>query len=144
MISTMFTIVLFSCASTSKEDVSTLTSSQLIQRGQDASYKKKYKDALYYYNLVIENFGTNQRVYVEARYEMGHTYMKQKNYKQAYPIFKEIITMFENSSTGALPASYKKLAIIELEKIPKQYIEQFEAEEEKARVQAQLDATLTK
>ena len=44
--------------------------------------------------------------------------MKQKKYNLAEPIFNELLDIYKNSTPGTYPAAYKKLAEIELAKIP--------------------------
>ncbi len=107
-----------SCKSTPVVIDKTMTAQELIQNGQDAAQNSKYNDALTYYQAVINMYGNNTADYIEARYEIGHLYMKKKNYKAAQPIFEEIQEIFRNSLPGTLPAAYNKLADIELAKIP--------------------------
>jgi len=109
---------LFSCKSTPVVISDDMTTKELIQKGQDAYQNNKYKNALAYYQAVVERSGDDKSAYIEARYEIGHLYMKQKKYKLAEPIFQEIKDMFLNSVPGTLPAAYNKLADIELAKIP--------------------------
>ena len=96
----------------------TMTTQELIQKGQDAYQEGKYKMALTYYQAVIDKPEITPANYIEARYEIGHLYMKKKNYKAARPIFEEIQELFRNTMPGILPAAYNKLAEIELAKIP--------------------------
>jgi outer membrane protein assembly factor BamD (BamD/ComL family) len=95
-----------------------MTSQELIQKGQDAYQNNDDGNALKYYQAVIDRYGSDKAVYVEARYEIGHLYMKQQKYKEAEPIFTEIQEIFRSSLPGTLPAAYNKLAEIELAKIP--------------------------
>lgn len=97
------------------------TSTQLIQMGQDALEFSNYTAAETYYNAVIQRYGMNTATYIEASYELGHLYLKQKRYEEAYQKFDEILATFENAEIGAIPASYKKLAEMGIEKIPEKY-----------------------
>ena len=106
------------CRSTPVIIDSSMTSQELIQKGQDSYQNGKYKAAFKYYQAVIDMYGSDNASYVEARYEIGHLYMKKKDYKSAKPIFEEIVEIFKNSIPGTLPAAYNKLAEIELAKIP--------------------------
>lgn len=131
-----FSFTSISCKSTEIVIDETMTPQQLIQNGQNEYQKGKYKNALKYYQAVVDRPEVTPSNYVEARYEIGHLYMKQKNYKAAKPIFEEIQEMFVNTLPGTLPAAYNKLAEIELAKIPetKQAIEAKKVkEEEEAR-----------
>ena len=96
-----------------------LGAKQLVQRGQDAYNAGNYPQSLRYYNAVLERFAENDLpLYIEAKYEIGHIYMKQKHYSYAKPVFEEILDIYANTIPGQIPAAYKKLAEIELEKIP--------------------------
>ena len=94
------------------------TSTQLIQLGQDSLSLKNYVAAETYYNAVIQRYGMDTKVYIEARYELGHMYLQQKKYQEAYRNFSEILEIFENAEYGSIPASFKKLAQMGIENIP--------------------------
>lgn len=97
------------------------TATQLIQMGQDALEIPNYKAAETYYNAVIQRYGMDIATYIEASYELGHMYMKQKKYEQAYQKFDEIIATFENGEIGVIPAAFNKLAKMGMEEIPAKY-----------------------
>ena len=109
---------LASCASTQAEIPAELTAQELIQKGQDRFESKDYKNALRYYNAVTERYADSLPVYVEASYEIGHIYMKQKKYEQASAVFNEIIDIYAKTSPGEVPGAYEKLSKLELAKIP--------------------------
>lgn len=111
-------LMLASCASAPKEIPQELTAQELIQKGQDAFESKKYKESLRYYNAVTERYSDSLPLYIEASYEIGHIYMKQKKYDQAKVIFEEIINIYSNTMPGEAPGAYEKLAKLELAKIP--------------------------
>lgn len=94
-----------------------MDATQLIQRGQDAYANGNYEAAEVYYNAVIDRFGADPKRYVEAKYEIGHLYMKLRKYDKAEVIFNEITGIFEESIPGSLPAAYKKLCEIEMDKV---------------------------
>ncbi len=106
-----------SCKSAPKEIPSDLDASQLIQLGQDNFDLHKYDLAEKYFNAVIDRYGNDAKHYVEAKYELGHLYMKKRNYERAYFNFTEILELYEAVPMG-LPGSYKILCEIELKKIP--------------------------
>lgn len=98
-----------------------LTYTQLIQLGQDSIEIANYKAAEAYYSAVIQRYGMNTNIYIEATYELGHLYLRQKKYEEAFPKFNEILGLYEEAEAGILPASYKKLAQIGLNQIPDKY-----------------------
>lgn len=106
------------CSSVPKEIPESLTAQELIQLGQSNFESGNYKAALAYYNTTIERYADFPSFYIEARYEIGHLYMKQKKYKLASTVFTEIKEIYSKNAPGTLPAAFKKLAEIELAKIP--------------------------
>lgn len=113
----LITLNFISCKSTEvvPED---LTIAQLIQKGQDAYGISDYKSAEVYYLTAIERFGDDTNTYIEVKYELGHLYLKTKDYDKAFAAFTEILELYDYASTGLLPPEYKKLAQIGLSKIP--------------------------
>ena len=111
--------LLFVSCRTIKDIPEDLTSTQLIQLGQNAYGSAQYKNAETYYKTVIARYGIDSSVYVEARYELGHLYLKQKKYAAAYASFKEILDMYASTTPGVLPGAYNKLAEIGMKRIPK-------------------------
>ena len=119
LISAVCTVLLFASCRTVKDIPEDLTSTQLIQLGQNAYGSAQYKNAETYYKTVIARYGMDSSVYVEARYELGHLYLKQKKYAAAYASFKEILDMYAATTPGVLPGAYNKLAEIGMNRIPK-------------------------
>ena len=116
-ISIFVLFLFFSCHSVVviPEDAS---AKQLIQSGQDEFSSGNYKNALRFYNATLERYGDDPSIFVEAKYEIGHIYMKQKHYSYAKAVFEEILDIYSQTIPGQIPAAYKKLSEIELEKIP--------------------------
>ena len=112
------TLIFSSCSSTPKEVPEDLTVQELIQDAQNAYENGKDKEAIYYYNLIIEKYGNDSNAYVIAKYEIAHIYIKKHKYQLAEPILEEIITIYKNTSAGILPGAYYKLALSDYKKIP--------------------------
>jgi outer membrane protein assembly factor BamD (BamD/ComL family) len=110
--------VFFPSCNTVKEIPDDLSAAQLIQLGQDAYGNAQYKNAELYYSTVISRYGMNNDTYIEAKYELGHLYLKQKDYTAAYDTFKKIVDLYASSAPGTYPGAYSKLAQIEMAKIP--------------------------
>ncbi len=115
----IFAAAFVSCSSSPKEIPMELTAQELIQKGQDAFESGRYKESLSYYLAITERYTDSLPVYVEASYEIGHLYMKQKKYNLAEPIFQEILLIYERVTPGEIPSAYLKLAQLELKKIPR-------------------------
>jgi len=118
ILSAIFLTVAVTSCTTIKEVPEGLSSAQLIQQGQNAYGISDFKAAQMYYAAVIERFGEDTATYVEAKYELGHLFLKTKDYKKAYAAFSEILEIYDSTANGSLPASYRKLAQIGIDKIP--------------------------
>ena len=114
-----FTVLALSSCKSLPEIPNDLTQAQIIQKGQNAFSAGDYKVAEYYYQTSIQRYGNNTESYIESKYELGHLYLKTKDYDKAEEAFNEILELYEYAAVGDLPASYKKLANIGLGKIPK-------------------------
>jgi Tfp pilus assembly protein PilF len=66
----------------------------------------------------IKSEEKDTNTYIEAKYELAHLYMKRKKYEKARTALDEILDIYNNAPSGSLPAAYKKLAQIEMAKIP--------------------------
>ena len=108
---------LFISCRTIKEIPEEKTAAQIIQLGQNCIGVSDYKSAVFCYETAIERYGSNPAVYVEAKYELAHTYLKQKKYDKAYEIFTELLDLYDKYGT-ALPGAYKKLCNIGMSQIP--------------------------
>lgn len=117
ILSTLCLFTLSSCNSL-KEIPQESTPAQIIQMGQSAFDIGDYKNAENCYLTAIKRYGINIEVYIEAKYELAHTYMAEKKYNQAYPIFQEILDIYSQTAIGDLPPSFKKLAEIGISRIP--------------------------
>lgn len=117
LISLLFAMCLASCGST-QEIPSDLTSAQLLQQGQNAYSNSNYDLAERYYLETIARFGDDTATYIEARYELGHLYLKTKNYRKAYMNFNEVIQIYEIAPAGSYAPAYKKLAAKGIAAIP--------------------------
>ena len=108
---------LFTSCRTVKEIPEDKTPAQIIQMGQNCFAINDYTSAEFCYNTVIERYGTNAELYVEAKYELAHTYLKQKKYEKAYVVYTEVLGLYDTYG-AMLPGAYKKLCQIGLSQIP--------------------------
>lgn len=115
----------FSCQ-TLKEIPEDKTSAQIIQMGQNYVGNSDYKSAEFCYNTVIERFGSDPAIYVEAKYELGRVYLAQHKYDKAYNNFTEILELYD-SYAASLPGAYKKLCNISLSQIPEKKLQEIQS-----------------
>ena len=117
---------LFTSCKTLKEIPGDKTSAQIIQMGQNYVSNSDYKSAELCYNTVIDRFGTDPSIYVEAKYELGRVYLAQHKYEKAYNIFTELLDLYDSYGT-MLPGSYKKLCNISISQIPELRLQEIQA-----------------
>ena len=110
--------VLFTSCQTVKDIPEDLTAPQLLQRGQSYADNADYKNAEACYLATIDRYGDDTNTYIEAEYELAHLYMKMKKYDKARAVLEEILEIYDYATPGSLPAAYKKLAQIDMEKLP--------------------------
>ncbi|WP_022931642.1 tetratricopeptide repeat protein [Treponema bryantii] len=123
LISIAFTF--FSCR-TLKEIPEDKTAAQIIQMGQNYGGVSDYKSAEFCYNTVVERYGSDPSIYVEAKYELGRVYLAQHKYEKAYNIFTELLDLYDSYGT-MLPGSYKKLCNISISQIPELRLQEIQA-----------------
>ena len=115
---TLAAAVLFTSCQTVKDIPEDLTAPQLLQRGQAYADASDYKNAEACYLATIDRYGDDTNTYIEAEYELAHLYMKMKKYDKARAVLEEILEIYDYATPGSLPAAYKKLAQIDMEKLP--------------------------
>ena len=120
-VTTIFLAVIFvvSCASIPKEIPLELTAKELNQKAQECTAVENYAGAEVYYKTLIQRFGMDTSVLIPAEFELAHVYIKQKKYDKAKPVLERVLSYYE-VDTGSLPREYKKLAQIDLAKIPQE------------------------
>ena len=112
-------IFVVSCTSVPKNIPLELSAKELNQKAQECTAAENYAGAEVYYKTLIQRFGMDTSVLVPAEFELAHVYIKQKKYDKAKPILERVLTYYE-VDTGSLPREYKKLAQIDLDKIPQE------------------------
>ena len=116
-------MLLFSCQSI-KDIPQDLSAPQILQMGQSYADSSDYKNAEACYLATIDRFGDDTNIYIEAKYELAHLYVKTKNYEKARVALEEILEIYDYATPGSLPAAYKKLAQMDMEKLPNRSAEE--------------------
>jgi outer membrane protein assembly factor BamD (BamD/ComL family) len=94
-----------------------LSAAELIQRAQEASDRNHYSLALRYYEAVLERNAFNIELVCTAEYEIAFIHYKQKKYETAKSEFRALLTRYDSSDEELLPAQFKKLALIVMNRI---------------------------
>ena len=112
-------IFVVSCASIPKEIPLELSAKELNQKAQECAAIENYVAAEVYYKTLIQRYGMDTSILVPAEFELAHIYIKQKKYDKAKPVLERVLSYYE-VDTGSLPREYKKLAQVDLNKIPQE------------------------
>ncbi|MDR1031006.1 MAG: hypothetical protein LBL76_09070 [Treponema sp.] len=94
-----------------------LSPAELIQKGQEASDRNKYKQSLQYYEAIIERYPSYIDEVCAAEYEIAFIHYKQKQYEQAKSEFYALLSRYDTPDAELLPLQFKKLTEIVLTKI---------------------------
>jgi tetratricopeptide (TPR) repeat protein len=112
------TILAVSCISTGPVEIpDDLSPADLIQRGQEKKKKNRYNISIQYYEAIIERFSYDIDNIIAAEYEIAFINYKQKNYIQAKAEFNRLLARYNTPDQELLPAQFKILSNIVLEKI---------------------------
>ena len=109
-------LFLSSCASSiiiSEE----LSPAEIIQRGQEALDRNRYKVAIQYYQALYDRYPHNIDFTITAEYHIANIHYKQKKYDLAREELNAILKYYDTPDEELLPQHFKKLAIIVLNRI---------------------------
>ncbi len=119
LVAVLSTVFISGCKSSNVVIAEGITEAELLQLGQDSLDKSNYEAAKQYYQAAIDIFGDNPSSRIISQFEIAHMYIKQEKWELAKPLLENIVSSYEDSELGSqLPAEYKKLAEIDLAKIP--------------------------
>jgi outer membrane protein assembly factor BamD (BamD/ComL family) len=99
-----------------------ITPAELIQLAQTSYDDGNTPAAEVYYNVLAERYSDDLSVRVVAEYEIGHIKVKQKRWDEAASLLGGVISYYESADAYALPSEYKKLATLDMAKIPEKYL----------------------
>jgi outer membrane protein assembly factor BamD (BamD/ComL family) len=113
----LFVLSAAGCASRPVTAPDDITAEELIQRGQEASDRYNYDQALQYYRLVLDRFPYNIDMVCAAEYEIAFINYKQKNYAEARVQFNTLLLRYQSPDAELLPPQFKRLCEIVLERM---------------------------
>lgn len=109
--------LLGSCASGPLEIAEDLTPAELIQRGQEASDRSRYKQSLQYYEAILERFPTDIESICAAEYEIAFIHYKQKRLDESKAEFDALLARYDGPDADYLPPQFKILSEIVMAKL---------------------------
>ena len=95
-----------------------MTAPELLREAQNSYDKGSSRKALVYYQALAERYGSDATMYVTARYETAHIYIKKHKWAKAEPILQEVVEIYRNMPAGTISGSFLKMTESDLEKIP--------------------------
>lgn len=105
-----FVLFVGSCASGPVVIAEDLTPAELVQRGQEASEKANYGQAIQYYQAILERFPDDSESVCTAEYEIAYIKYKQKKYEEAEAGFRALLARYDEPDAELLPPQFKILA----------------------------------
>lgn len=111
-----FILMVSSCASTAVIP-DNLSPAELEQRAQEASDKNRYKQALAYYEAMLDRNSNIIDIIITAKYEIAFIHYKQKKYQQARNELNEVLEYYNTPDEELLPKQFKRLSQIVLDRI---------------------------
>ena len=109
-------LILSSCASMMTIDEN-MSPAEIIQRGQEAMDKNRYKTATQYYQALNERNRTNIDLIITAEYHIAFIHYKQGNYDLAREGFNNLLEYYNTPDEELLPHHFKRLSQIVLQNI---------------------------
>jgi outer membrane protein assembly factor BamD (BamD/ComL family) len=116
----LFLFLILACASGPADIPETLSPEELVQRGQEASDRNRYKLSLQYYEAILERFPFNTDMICAAEYEIAFIHYKQKKYDQSKVEFRMLLERYDTPDAELLPQQFRILAEIVLARIEEQ------------------------
>jgi outer membrane protein assembly factor BamD (BamD/ComL family) len=112
--------LIFACASRPVDIPDDLSPEELIQRGQEASDRSRYKQSLQYYEAILERFPSTTDMLCAAEYEIAFIHYKQKLYDQSKAEFQALLDRYDTLDAELLPQQFKILSEIVLARMEEQ------------------------
>jgi outer membrane protein assembly factor BamD (BamD/ComL family) len=116
----IFALVLLlglSACATRRQITDDVSPEELVQYAQEAMDNNRYKQALGYYELILERFPSNDYMTCTAEYEIAFIHYKQKKYEEARSEFEALLKRYDTPDEELLPAQFKILTNIVLKQI---------------------------
>lgn len=95
-------LALASCAVTAEMISPSLTPEMFFKNAQEAMHERRYKDALFYYDVFLIRYPEDYRKRIAARYEKAFIHYKIGDLKTAETEFRAIITLYDESPYAIL------------------------------------------
>ena len=92
-----------------------LSPPELIQRGQEASDRNRFANAIQFYETLIERFPNDIDYIIAAEYEIAFIYYRRGQFDEARPRFNAILERYNAPYGVLLPPQFRVLSLRLLE-----------------------------
>jgi outer membrane protein assembly factor BamD (BamD/ComL family) len=103
-------LVFASCATNVGEIPVDVSIAEIVQMGQNAEDRNRYKAAIMYYETIKERFPTDVVAIAGADYAIAHCHYKQRKYVAARAELNDLLERYNSPQAAALPKKYQVLA----------------------------------
>jgi len=110
--------LLLSACATGRVTVAYGTSpEELIQRAHEASDRNRFGHALQFYKAMLELFGDEPALAVNAKYEIGFIHERRRDFDEARFWLNAVLDLYAEPGGELLPDKFRVLALIVLERM---------------------------
>ncbi|HNT58981.1 MAG TPA: hypothetical protein PLE76_04120 [Rectinema sp.] len=110
-------ILVFSCASSPPPVPEDASAQKIIQLAQERYDVYDLNGAKYYYQVLLERYGSDPNYMLNAKYEIAFIEYKKGNKDIAIAGFKEIIERYNEPDASSLSPTWKVLSQMMIEKL---------------------------
>ena len=103
-------ILFFSCASSPPVVPQDTSAQKIIQLAQERYDAYDLNGANYYYQILLDRYGSDPNYMLNAKYEMAFIEYKKGNKDKALAAFKEILARYDESDASNLSQTWKVLS----------------------------------
>ncbi len=112
------------CSTVPKEIPEELSAPELTVLAQEQIDKGNNRGAEVYYQTIIDRYEYDASARIAAEFEIAHIKVKARKWDEASQRLAAIIAQYNEDTTMRLPPEYRKLAEIDIAKIPAGHGEQ--------------------
>ncbi|MDR0638937.1 MAG: tetratricopeptide repeat protein [Spirochaetaceae bacterium] len=113
----LWAVIFVSCYTGPVKLSDDVTAAELIQQGQAAYEWNRHKQAVQYYEAILERFPDDIDRVCEAEYEIARIHYKQKKYGQAREEMSALRARYDTEDADILPSKFRILSEIVLAQI---------------------------
>ncbi len=103
-------VLFFSCASSPAPVPQDASAQKIIQLAQERYDAYDLNGASYYYQVLLERYGSDPNYMLNAKYEMAFIEYKRGHKDKAVAAFREIVARYDEPDASSLSPTWKLLS----------------------------------